>query len=417
VRDPARGRPRILPALTLWVGLVVCVARGFTSQSALHRLITVYGLWHLPRLALSDQAVYTRLAHGGLDPLARLFVQVRDLLAARLVAGATPPLASFATAVVALDETTLDQVARTLPALRAVPNGDRRLLPGKVAGLFDLRRQQWQQVLFRPDAQANCKGVARALVAGLARGTLVVADLGYFGFAWFDDLTDQGLWWVSRLRAKTSYTVLHVLIQTPDLVEAIVWLGAYRADRGKHAVRLVQIRHGTRWHSYVTNVRDPRLAPPQLLDRVYARRWDIELAFLLVKQHLGLHLLWSAKDIVIQQQVWAVLILSQVLQALRREVADRAQVAVDDVSLPLLIEALPQWAARGVDPLAAAVQYGRAMGLIRPARRVVRTVPWVPWAQYTPLPPDTVLVRTPRYAQRKCGPRLAHSAYPPTHPQ
>lgn len=35
--DPAarRGRPRVLPALALWVGLVVCVLRGFSNQLAL----------------------------------------------------------------------------------------------------------------------------------------------------------------------------------------------------------------------------------------------------------------------------------------------------------------------------------------------------------------------------------------------
>jgi len=47
-------------------------------------------------------------------------------------------------------------------------------------------------------------------VAGLPARTLVVAALGYFGFAGCDWLTERGYYWVSRLRAKTSYTVLHV---------------------------------------------------------------------------------------------------------------------------------------------------------------------------------------------------------------
>jgi hypothetical protein len=31
----------------------------------------------------------------------------------------------------------------------------------------------------------------------------------------FDDLTDQGYFWISRLRAKTSYVPIHVFYQGP----------------------------------------------------------------------------------------------------------------------------------------------------------------------------------------------------------
>src|SRR5215217_2528184 len=44
-----RGRPRVLPALALWSGLVICVLRGFSSQRAVWRLLTGKALWHCPR--------------------------------------------------------------------------------------------------------------------------------------------------------------------------------------------------------------------------------------------------------------------------------------------------------------------------------------------------------------------------------
>jgi hypothetical protein len=34
------GRPRILPALALWGGVLVCVPRGYSSQLSLWRLLT-----------------------------------------------------------------------------------------------------------------------------------------------------------------------------------------------------------------------------------------------------------------------------------------------------------------------------------------------------------------------------------------
>ncbi len=78
------GRPRILPALCLWAGLLVCVLSGFSSQLALWRLLSAYGLWTYPRFAMGDQAVYKRLAAAGTTELERLFKQISALLHERL---------------------------------------------------------------------------------------------------------------------------------------------------------------------------------------------------------------------------------------------------------------------------------------------------------------------------------------------
>lgn len=403
--EPKPGRPRIVPAVALWGGLLVCVLRGFAHQTALWRLLSQRGLWDYPRFPVSDQAVYTRLATGGTAALERLFGQVTAVLAARLAPYAAADLAPFAADVVALDETTLDPVARTLPALRGTTAGDARRLPGKLAGVYDLRRQQWRRVAHLPDPHQNEKRAARTLLEGLAVGTLVLADLGYFGFAWFDDLTARGLHWVSRLRAKTSYTVLHVFFEQGDTFDGLIWLGAHRADRAAHAVRLVRFRLGPVTYSYLTNVTDPTVLPLRELARLYARRWDIELAFKTVKRHLGLHLLWSAKETVILQQVWAVLTISQILQALQLEIAGRAGVDPFDVSLALLVEEAPRYAQAGQDPVAAFVEHGRAAGYLRPSRRTVNRAPHIPRHRLAPLPPDLPLVRAARYAGRRAGPR------------
>lgn len=406
-RRPGPGRPRVLPALALWSGVLVCVLRGLGSQRAVWRLLTARGLWHFPRFPLSDQAVYKRLAADGTAPLERLFVAVGRLLGARLVPWAAADLAPFASEVVALDETTLDRVARTLPALRDVPTGDDRLLPGKLAAVFDLRTQLFRRVEYLPDPRQNEKVAARDLLAGLGKGALILADLGYFGFRWFDDLTDREFRWVSRLRAKTSYEVLHAHYRRGDTFDGLVWLGAHRADRAKHAVRLVQFRHGGTLHRYVTNVLDPAVLPPAEVARLYARRWDVELAFKLVKRHLGLRLLWSAKPGVILQQVWAVLTIAQVVQALRVEIAGKAGVDPFEVSLPLLVEYLPLLLADGRDPVALFVAEGRRLQFIRPSTRTTIHAPDLPAAEVIPRPPDLVLVRVPRYAERRCGPRAA----------
>jgi hypothetical protein len=353
--------------------------------------------------------VYNRLAQEGTAPLEQLFAQVTAVLASRLAPYAQTALAPFATAVVALDETTLDPVARLLPALRTVARGAAPLLPGKLSSVFDVRLQQWRTVRYQAAPHQNEKVAAPALVADLTPGTLVLADLGYFGFAWFDALTAQGLWWLSRLRAKTSYTVRHVYYDRADVFDGLVWLGAHRADRAAQPVRLVRFTVGATTYTYLTNVLDPRVFPVAEIATVYARRWDIELAFKLIKQHLGLHLLWAAQPTLVLQQVWAVLIISQVLQALRLEIAGRAGVDPDEVSMALLVEYAPQFAYEGHDPVALIVATGRQYGFIRASRRLRRTAPTIPLDQLCPLPPDLVLTRSPRHAQRKCTSRHGYA--------
>jgi Transposase DDE domain len=400
-----RGRARIVPALCLWTGVLICVLRGMRQQRALWRLLTQGSLWFYPRFAVTDDAIYKRLERDGTAPLEHLLEQVTQVLRERLAPYARQTLAPFATAVFALDETTLDHLARRLPVLRGLPSDDPRLLGGTVTGLFDIRRQLWHRVRYRTDWQQNEKVLARAMIADLPTGCLILADLGYFGFPWFDDLTDADQFWISRVRSKTSYEVIHTSYRWGDTFDGIVWLGAYRADRAKHAVRLITFRVGQTLYRYLTNVLDPRMLTPRMVAELYARRWDFELAVNTGKTHLGLHVLWSSKAVVIEQQVLAVVIIAQILQALRLEIAGRSHVDPFEVSLPLMIQYLPQLAARGLEPVDAFLRNAREVGFIRPSSRTCIQAPEIPPAKLVPLPAGTVLERTPRYAQRNCGPR------------
>jgi hypothetical protein len=330
-----------------------------------------------------------------------LFEQVSQVLSEHL-APYRQHLAEFASEVVSIDAMTLDKVRRYLPTLRGVPAGDDQLLPGKLAGVYDVRLQQWRYVEHIPHPHQNDKWAARSLLAHIQRGALILMDLGYFSFQWFDQLTAEGYGWISRLRQKTSYEVAHIFYQQGETFDGLIWLGAYRADRARYAVRLVTFRVGQTTYQYITNVLHPTQLSLHDIAVLYARRWDIELAFKLIKRELGLHLFWSAKPVVLMHQVWAVLLISQILHALQLEIAAKAEVDPFDVSLPLLVEYLPRW--YDVDFVQLVVERGRHAGFIRPSRRIRIQTPPIDLHDYLPPPPDLCLVREPRYAQRRSDP-------------
>ena len=81
--------------------------------------------------------------------------------------------------------------------------------------------------------------------------------------------------------------------ETHDLIDQKILLGHSRGRATPITVRLICIRHGQNWHRYITSVLEPTELPPYVVADLYARRWQIETAFNLVKRLLGLSYLWT----------------------------------------------------------------------------------------------------------------------------
>lgn len=403
-RLPPVGSPPVVSASLLWSALLVCVLRGFSAQRALWQRIGLTGFWHFTAATVTSQAVYQRLARTPPLYLSSLFCRLTTLLLARHKAVNDVPFAAFAGDIVALDHSTLDAVLRKLKLFREVPRGAAALLPGQLATVFDLRRQLWRQVEFWPDAQRNEKHDVAHWLPLLTPGTLILADLGFFSFPWFDRLTQEGFFYLSRWRQKTSFKVQHTFFEglagSVSLCDQLVYLGIYRADRAAHVVRLITVTGATGVHRYLTNVLDPALLPPHAVVELYRRRWDLERAFHFLKTHLNLFLLWSGHPNVVQHQVWATLILAQVVLSFRNEVAQEAAVPLRDVSLPQLLRWLPELAATGEDPVAVLVARGKHFGIIRPYRGKEYQLPQVSLTEYT-LPCERPPPRAARYAGKQ----------------
>jgi hypothetical protein len=394
--------------------MFLAILQGGTSFARIWRLITWTGVGHLPILDLTRAAVRKRLLNAKLDSLHDLLARVSQALLPWTAHAQDQDLAPFATQVLALDQSSLDAVRRTCQDVRQERSDSARLLVGKLAAIFDLRRQQWVRVLIRSDVFANEKLFVEELFAGIQPGALILADLGYFSFPWFDWLSDQGYWWLSRVREKTSYQIMHVFVRQDTTLDALVWLGAYNADKAKHLVRLIQFEHAGIGYRYLTNVRDPALLSMSDAARLYARRWDIELAFKVLKRELGIHLWWSSHPLLVLQQLFCALILAQILHALHLRVAAEAGVELFAVSLPVLVKLLAHAPTQAMEEglYALLVRKGRKLGLLRPSRRYQAVVPAL-LSPYTPAPPHLLGLRKERYAKRNCQARSDRLCFQP----
>jgi hypothetical protein len=335
-----------------------------------------------------------------------LFQEISSLLRERLAPWQDRSLAPFATQVLALDESELDKVGEWLPPLRGLDEQDARLRAGRLSALFDVRMQQWWRVDLLEEAGVNCKMHARRMIEELSAGVLLLFDRGYFSFEWFDELTQRGLFWISRYSHRASYQVKHICYRGDGILDAIVWLGTYRGDQALQPVRLVQFSYRGKVYTYLTNVYDPLQLSVGEIMRLYARRWDIELAFRVIKDHLHLNRLWSAKWSVIQVQIWAVLLLAQIFHGLQHELARQAGVEPEEVSIDLLVRLSARSLLTGKDVVDLVSRYGREMGVIRPSTRTRWIVPEVDPRWVDPPPAEVLRPRKQaRHSHRKCHPR------------
>jgi hypothetical protein len=122
-----RGRPETLSLLHLCLGVVVCGLEGFQSQRKLWRRLCLEPMGPFAPVLVGDQAVYNRLARGGAAAMRAFFEQISGWMGEQVEGWQERSLAPWASQVLALDESTLEAVARWLPQLRAVLPGDPRL--------------------------------------------------------------------------------------------------------------------------------------------------------------------------------------------------------------------------------------------------------------------------------------------------
>jgi hypothetical protein len=301
---------------------------------------------HIDAIDVSPQAFYKRLAtipHAfflhALQATSKALKERQS--ATRAWVG---ELALFANGIYAIDDTSLDAMARRTAFFKAHPKGDLATLGGRLACAIDLLTGKFEHIVYDTDGAANEKSHVRPLISALPKFALMVLDLGYFCFPLFDWITEHERYFITRMRTKITFETICVLADKAHYRDRIVWLGKYRGDRAARPVRYVEILLEQKWWGYVTNVLEPSRLNAEQIWRLYSQRWTIEMCFAAVKRSLRLAWLRPAAHNAMLSQIWATLIVYQVLQDLRLDVAHAAGWKEDDVSWEMLMRRIGWYA-------------------------------------------------------------------------
>jgi hypothetical protein len=386
-RDPRnperliRLRARIL-TLPVMVALVVSLVwRRLGAIAEVQRVLAQEGLLWVAPLQVSEQALAKRLDTLPASALAAVFTEV----SARLQAQPPPQLPGLEqwaevrarfSRVAMVDGSTLEALRKKTQTLQTQPG---LVLAGRVMAMVEAftHRPLWQ--LYTEDAAANDKRFAAQILAAVPLGGLLIFDLGFFSFLWFDDFTDQQKWFVTRQRHKTAYRVTHVLAHGPYYRDELIAVGLHPSNPCRHPLRLVSVLWRGQWYRYLTNVLDPTQLSARQICELYRRRWRIEDAFLITKRVLDLAYLWKASANGVQLQLYATFLFYLVLLNVCQQVAQSLNEPLEQISVEMVFRAFYHYSralTRGetVDLVTYLAQHAKLLGLVKRHRKRHREI-------------------------------------------
>lgn len=370
-----RERALTLPVMVAFVLSLIWRQLGSVAEAV--RVLTAEGVLWADALAVSPQAVPQRLRRLPAALFERVLTDVLPQMRQRWQARRRPlppPLAwaqAHFTAVLALDGSTLDALLRKVGLLR---EAEKAPLAGRMAALLDVVTRLPQQIWYEEDPQAHDPRFWDRVVATLAPGMLLLFDLGFLNYAHFDDLTERGVWFLTRAAGNAAYRVERALHATADCHDLLIRLGARAGHRCARPMRLIEVRYRGKWYRYLTNLTDPGRLPGERVVALYAERWRVEDAFNAAKRLLGLAYFWTGAVNGVMAQVWATWLLYAVLIDLTDAVAEALQQPVAALSLEMVYRGLYHFTqayhrGEAADPVAYLAAHAKRLGILKRTRR------------------------------------------------
>jgi len=212
-----------------------------------------------------------------------------------------------------IDATTIDL------CLNLFPWADFRQTKGAVK-LHLLLDHDGYLPVFAHVTEAKVHEVNTLPLLALPQGSIVAMDRGYQDFAVFEQWTQQGVFFVTRLKSSNAYRVIESLpvpqrgnVLADELIEFTGWLSHRKCPSVLRRI-VVWDAANDKEVALLTNHLD---FGPTTIARIYRDRWEIELFFKLLKQQLRIKSFVGTSPNALQTQIWTALIALLLLRYLQ----------------------------------------------------------------------------------------------------
>ena len=335
---------RILTLPLMVAAVLTLLWRDVPGVTELNRLLEKEGfLWCSP-IKVSQQALSQRFLTFPAVLFERIIQEILPNLKARWSARQDRPLPESVQFTLSqfeniwcADGSTLEALFRKLKSLEEVKPGK---LAGKMGVVMNLITRLPVAIWFLENPRASDTHFEDDLLELVSAQTLLLLDRGFYHFQFWQQLIDRGAHFITRIKINAAIEYQQVFTDGYALRDRLIQIGSGTKKTPVVTLRLIEIRKGKVWHSYLTSVLEPEILPPYVVIDLYQKRWRIEDAFNTVKRLLGLSYLWTGSINGVKLQIWATWLFYSVLVDLGDAVADELSLPFDRISLEMVYRGL-----------------------------------------------------------------------------
>jgi putative transposase len=215
----------------------------------------------------------------------------------------------FKNPLYSLDATTIDL------CLSVFPWADFRTTKGAIKLHVGLNHAGYlPEFVTVTDGKTHDVTVGRAL--RIPRGSIVAIDRGYNDYGWYNQLTEKGIFFVTRLKSNAHYRVIsrrQVLKDkgvTSD--QTIEFIGVQTSRKCPIPLRRIGYRDPETGKHYVFLTNHFKLSASTIAN-IYRSRWQIELFFKWIKQNLRIKSFVGTSKNAVLTQIWIALCVYLIL--------------------------------------------------------------------------------------------------------
>ena len=152
------------------------------------------------------------------------------------------------------------------------------------------------------------------------KGSIVAIDKGYNDYNWYKQLTDKGIFFVTRLKSNAKFRIVsrRPVLKEKGLTcdQTIKFSGAQTAKKCPVQLRRIGYRDAVTGKHYIFLTNNFKLSARTIAD-IYKARWQVELFFKWIKQNLKIKSFIGTSKNAVMTQIWIALCMYLLLAFLK----------------------------------------------------------------------------------------------------
>lgn len=152
------------------------------------------------------------------------------------------------------------------------------------------------------------------------KGSIVAMDKGYNDYSWYKQLTDKGIYFVTRLKTNAKYRVVsrRSVIKSKGLTcdQTIEFTGSQTAKKCPIPLRRIGYKDPLTGKKYIFLTNNFKLSAKTIAD-IYKSRWEVELFFKWIKQNLKIKTFVGTSKNAVLTQIWIALCMYLLLSFIK----------------------------------------------------------------------------------------------------